>query len=433
MKQSLTVTSLVASLILVACTQFQVQDPSGPLPPDSDPPPPPAPAPPPAPPPPPPAPTGELSAAFGLWHPSSGDTCTKELHDSYSVVGPDGKLYPTWHPPVDPSGCTFGHEHGKDPRGSDLYAEVGDIPFGLANEALLEFPDRMPRAEDHFGHKIEWANGLEFVPSKAGSVGRRCDVLVKLHQGTHSADAFTNNVHELAYHLRCDDGAVMHFTMLAPLGTGGSFMEICTSQVIQVGVPNPPDSPGGVDTRQLPTRHCAVRAVSGQRPQGVQYVKAFGEVWPVSVSVTREDGSRVALVALYANIGNSSRYFDADLPSNLARSVDICYETDEPGDGRTLAECKQVRAFLPDTLHQHDPRSPFNGASRSVRWNQIALYNSGKPEVYYTDPFGRNGRTSPFPGSVRQYFSAMANDGINVYAPVSQGGNYSAPGVHAPN
>jgi len=32
----------------------------------------------------------------------------------------------------------------------------------------------------------------------AGSVLEvRCDVLTKLHQGTHSKDAFTNNLHEL--------------------------------------------------------------------------------------------------------------------------------------------------------------------------------------------------------------------------------------------
>src|SRR6185312_14613428 len=33
------------------------------------------------------------------WSPTTYDTCPKALHDSYSVVGPDGKLYPTWHPP----------------------------------------------------------------------------------------------------------------------------------------------------------------------------------------------------------------------------------------------------------------------------------------------------------------------------------------------
>src|SRR5689334_13614040 len=77
------------------------------------------------------------SKAFGLWAPRPADPCTAAQHDAASVVGPDGKLYPTGHPPVDPAtGCSFGHEHGRDPHGSKLYRLVGDIPLGLANEAL---------------------------------------------------------------------------------------------------------------------------------------------------------------------------------------------------------------------------------------------------------------------------------------------------------
>ena len=67
--------------------------------------------------------------SYGLWTPGPRDDCTAAIHNSYSVVGPDGKLYPTWHPPVDPvTGCSFGHDHGRDPRGSALYAAVGPIP-----------------------------------------------------------------------------------------------------------------------------------------------------------------------------------------------------------------------------------------------------------------------------------------------------------------
>jgi predicted small secreted protein len=62
--------------------------------------------------------TGQ-AVQFGIWTPGTGDTCTREIHDRYSVVAPDGKRYNTWHPPVDPgTGCTFGHEHGRDPRSS---------------------------------------------------------------------------------------------------------------------------------------------------------------------------------------------------------------------------------------------------------------------------------------------------------------------------
>ena len=59
-----------------------------------------------------------FGVAYGIWVPGSGDSCPVEVHNRYSTVGPDRKLYPTWHPPVDPTtGCSFGHEHGRDPRG----------------------------------------------------------------------------------------------------------------------------------------------------------------------------------------------------------------------------------------------------------------------------------------------------------------------------
>jgi hypothetical protein len=108
-------------------------------------------------------PTGELSVAMATWVPGAGDNCTVEIHNQYATVGPDGKLYPTWHPPVDPeTGCNFGHEHGRDPHGSDLYGEVGDIPFAYANEQLDVWDPTGKRHEDHVGHKIEWANDVEF-------------------------------------------------------------------------------------------------------------------------------------------------------------------------------------------------------------------------------------------------------------------------------
>ena len=71
------------------------------------------------------------SRAFGNWHPGAHDTCTQEQHDAYSVIGPDGKAYPTWHPPTGPGGCSFGHEHGRDPSGSDLYADLDGLPLSL--------------------------------------------------------------------------------------------------------------------------------------------------------------------------------------------------------------------------------------------------------------------------------------------------------------
>src|SRR5690606_26563951 len=68
------------------------------------------------------------SQAMGKWSPSKWDTCTKEEHDSYFVLGPDGKKYPTWHPVIhrraDGSTCTFGHDHGRNPADSMVWKQV---------------------------------------------------------------------------------------------------------------------------------------------------------------------------------------------------------------------------------------------------------------------------------------------------------------------
>ncbi len=200
------------------------------------------------------------SVAYGIWSPGPNDSCSPAIHDAYSVVGPDGKRYPTWHPPVDPAtGCSFGHEHGRDPRGSRLYRDVGPIPFGLANEALETWDPQNPRREDHVGHKIEWENDVEFVRGD-GVTGAlfsvKCDVLVKLHQGTHSKDAFTNNLHEVAYHVRCTDGTEIHVTALTAIGDPGGFNRSCDRQRVDVGPATPANSPDGGGIRLIPDRTC---------------------------------------------------------------------------------------------------------------------------------------------------------------------------------
>ncbi len=213
-----------------------------------------------------------FAASYGIWTPGPRDDCTAAVHNSYSVVGPDRKVYPTWHPPVDPvTGCSFGHDHGRDPRGSALYAEVGPIPFGYANEQLDVYDPANPRHEDHFGHKVEWENGvlMHFGSAAAGSLFEiRCDVLAKLHQGTHSKDAFTNNLHELAYHIRCTDGTRLDITLLAAIGDPGQFDRSCDGTPVVVGPATPANSPSGGGRRIIPDRTCIDRFVlvpPGQR------------------------------------------------------------------------------------------------------------------------------------------------------------------------
>ncbi|MBY8852618.1 hypothetical protein K7G98_32070, partial [Saccharothrix sp. MB29] len=168
--------------------------------------------------------------------PRSGE-CSREVHARYWTYGPDGKVYPTWHPPRDASGCAFGHEHGDDPRTSDLFAASKWLPFGYTSEVMMAAnPGGAHRHEDHVGHKvlsvdnsnvIQGDNGTSFFPPQGATIAV-CDILLKFHQGTHSTDAFTNNVHELIYRNRCshnDNGQVSEaaFTALIPNGRPGGF------------------------------------------------------------------------------------------------------------------------------------------------------------------------------------------------------------------
>src|SRR5690606_27953480 len=162
--------------------------------------------------------------------------CSKEIHAHYWTYGPDGKVYPTWHPARDPSGCTFGHEHGDDPRRSDLFDRAGWPAFGYTSEVMLETkPEAGQRHEDHVGHKviaadninvIQGDDGTSFFPPQ-GTVIAQCSVLLKFHQGTHSPDAFTNNVHELIYHSTCrfNSGQTteVRYTGMIPNGRPGGF------------------------------------------------------------------------------------------------------------------------------------------------------------------------------------------------------------------
>jgi hypothetical protein len=376
--------------------------------------------------------------AFGIWAPGKTDTCTPEVHNRYVALGPDGKKYPTWHPPIDPlTGCSFGHEHGRDPHGSNLYREVGDLPFGYANEQLDAANLNMSRHEDHVGHKVEWENDVHIrLGGNAGSALEvTCDVLVKLHQGTHSKDAFTNNLHELIYHIRCSDRTEMHVTLMSAIGRPGEFISPCGGAV-QAGTASPPNAPAGGGQRRIPDANCILSRVlvsgSDRSDFGVLH-----ESWETSNEVRTADGKRLAFFNPYFQVFRPSRYFDPAVAGVVGRPVALCAMV--IGDRRARSnECDGLTSVVngaPTALDYDDPRSGFNGVRRQVDINDNILGNAGGPTVWYSDPFGRNARTEPFPGSIRQVISSVNNDyGVGVNGPVIGGDrNYGAAGVRAPN
>ncbi len=372
-------------------------------------------------------PNGQVSqsVAYDNWTPGANDTCTPAIHNRYSAIGPDGKLYPTWHPAIDPeTDCTFGHEHGRDPQGSDLFAEWGPVLFGYANEQLDTWDPTTRRHEDHVGHKIEWENDLElsFGDGAAGELlSVECDALIKMHQGSHSKDAFTNNLHEVAYHIRCSEGTEMHVTAMTAIGTPGEFVANCDGQHIFVGTPTPPTSPEGGGQRILPTRAC------------IEAGHSLRESWQISQSVRAADGHTLASFNPYFNVSRPSRMFDPAATDNNGRPLELCYASTPPSsiDGT----CEEATNGGSRVLAFDDPASPFDGVRRDFDINGNRINNADGPEVWHTDPFGKNGRRNPFPGSVQQWIAAIDNDrAVDGNAP-SIGGNrnYKAKGVHAPN
>jgi hypothetical protein len=369
------------------------------------------------------------AVAFGIWTPSGTDTCTKQIHDSYATIGPDGYRYPTWHPPVDPAtGCTFGHEHGRDPAESELFYEVGPIPFGYANQHLEAGGFGAPRNEDHVGHKVEWENDM--VMNAGGGtnvVSIECDVLVKLHQGTHSPDAFTNNLHEVVYHVRCTDGTGFSATVLTPIGEAGELVVECDRDVhIHAGTANPPISPDGGGRRGIPASSCVEESVLDPGDGRPRFDNALHESWEISVSLRTASGHPLASFDPYFQVRDPSRYFDIGSGA-LARPIDLCYLPEVRGEDR-------CEALGTDSVGWNDPRSPFKGVRRFVDVNGNRVSNADGPNIWYTDALGRNGRPELFPGAIRQWVAKRDNEGLEIHGPtIGRNRSYDAPGVRAPN
>ncbi len=443
----------------------------------------------------PPAPAPGDSVAYGLWSPSSRDTCTKAQHDAYNAVGPDGKRYPTWHPPTGPGGCTFGHEHGRNPTGSALLADLnglyGGLLFGYANEQLDVWNASRGitngmRHEDHVGHKVEWENDLTIYESTTtGGAARRalavkCDFFMKAHQGTHSKDAFTNNMHELTYAVQCHDGpggaigtkAIV--TKMVVFGKPGEFSEGSVAggfRSIPVGSASPLNSPVGPGLRSLPTMNRVLESILVPPGSYSDFSQGVYEDW-ISANYIRVPGRSKELIYFdpHFAVFTPSRFFwpgsdsetygitrtAADIATSVGRSVDVCWMQRVVGGVIHKArggECDMMtnRGAIRTPFPADDPRSEFNGVHREFYFNNTVIVNppgaSGATTVWLTDPFGNVAPAGTSVGTLQQYISAVDNrkrteDGYislsgRAYAlesiAIGQDRDYGGAGVHAPN
>jgi hypothetical protein len=388
-----------------------------------------------------------VASTTRAWVPTAYDTCSAAIHDRYSVVGPDGKRYPTWHPPTytDPATgrtCTFGHEHGDDPATSDIapwvaehlastsYGEFAGLPFGLAAEALNAYADDHPgtakRSEDHVGYKVDIADDVQLLGADGGALGLTCDYLTVVHQGSHSADALSNNAHELLYATRCDDGTQLISTTLSRFGDPGTYTRSCEPAT---RIPTTDNGyPGGPGERLIPDRECVERNVLV--PAGrTTSAWALYEKWTSGNTLTTAGGDTIASFDASWGVFNPSRYANAN--ATIGRTLPLCWETAADGDTADGVDCSAASSLAVTAFD--DPKSPFDGTRRDVYLAGTTVANAGGHELYWTDPYGGNASPTPFPGAVCQLVSPTAKAQDATIQVFGRNRSHDAEGVHAPN
>ncbi|MBS4752704.1 hypothetical protein KG112_07765 [Nocardioides sp. zg-ZUI104] len=397
---------------------------------------------------------GESAAYARGWTPTQYDTCTRAEHNSYAATGPDGKLYPSWHPPVhtraDGSTCTFGHEHGDDPTSSDIYEwaieqfraenpEAEGIPFGYGSEMLSEYSEiyggGVHRHEDDPGQKVVVSNdqqmGVDFVDRYGDTQPLVCDHLIKAHQGSHSGDATKNNTHELFYALACNDGTKLHTYLMSNYGNANELHASCTrpftaehpeARAVQTIGSVLPDGEGG--SRIIPTADCVEQYLKNGTENGTDTVDdrrgspaasanswwwAGYEQWQSFNSITDAEGKEIARFEPWFGLQNPSRYY----VGNGATDTQVAYFNDlawQSGNQQSWAPWRTQASGSATLIDRKSPKAWFNGAIRDA-WITTTKVDNAEADtaVVYADPWGKNAKSTRSPASIRTYISRTDN------------------------
>jgi hypothetical protein len=323
------------------------------------------------------------------------DECSMEIHGRYWVQGPDGKVYPTWHPVKDPSGCYFGHDHGENPLNSPiLWQRSQGLPFGFTNEQI----PGMPRREDHVGHKVtattfNVARGnvsqegfpgyLRTSITKNPAVedsGTDCQFLSKLHQGTHSHDAFANNLHEYFLNVDCTDGLSINIKLLAEFGRPNEFKSACNDQFqapLETADLIGPRGSGAGGNREI-----MCQSMSSQP----------WELWVAGGDLKALNGGSVTFGSYYV-VRNPIRVHEGtqmnpssfrSVAKDAKASCPLALEKyNSELKGRADGGQENITVIRSD-CRDHN----FNGTDRGISFKQFAMYNDGGQEFFFTNVFG---------------------------------------------
>lgn len=246
------------------------------------------------------------------------------MHDSFVATGPDGRQYPTWHPPS-VGDCHFGHEHGSNPNRFPF--ATSPVVFGYTG---LQAGD----AEPHVGFKVY------VVDDRARNLWWR----LTFHQGSGSPNRAFVQHHSIDVLVHHTDGRKLTDVHLMA-DTGGSRPK-CGPAVQISGT-------AGESSKLVPTDAC---------------LTDFYESWPASARIgglfdlAANFDIDNAVTAVHRNgdgsWSNSQVVYVASLMSPA------CPPADPNSDCNRMGDKRQILA----------PR--------------LTLGNSGAGDVIRTDPFG---------------------------------------------
>jgi len=303
------------------------------------------------------------------------------VHASHVTVGPNWKLFATWHRPSQTVAglitCHFGHEHGDDPRTSTVNASMP--PFDYVNSLA-------GRSEAHAGFKV-------FVVNDNGRGG---SFRIVVHQGSSSHNAFTENRHEMFVDYRNADGRELRVMLLGHFGPSGKFKAGCgDTRVVHVATATNDITEG---ERVIPDEECFAE---GRLPY---------ELWGASNSIRTRDGRILATVKPYFAVLDPNRFYSATSPDGVGRS-DVQAVTGRNPRG-------------PDSL--------YKGTRREILENIFRVSNKGGPTTVWTDVDGVV-QPGPCPTCIKQF---ICSDRIDKGEPTiifRTAENYDDGTVHAPN
>ena len=386
------------------------------------------------------------SLSMGRWSPATDSTrfpneCSKDVHDSYFVVGPDGKKYPTWHPPRDPAtGCWFGHEHGDNPAGSALWSELkrhfawdansngtideseatsarSGIPFGYAAEVGGD-----PAAILHDSYKIAFIDNVarqRVVSGGTQDASLRCNQLLAFAHDTQTSAAIGQALHPLTYAIDC-----------TPTDGSSYASKLILSVMADYGSSQAPAAQGNevAAARRVPEATAQVYPSAFVTfGNSADLPAALTESWDTVVSVRSSAGAELAR----ANPGlinrNPSRYVLGSGSSAVAQpSIGLCYSglnaagalITDPAQSASIVrqvrgsatDCARLSPTGPATalaarVRFDDRDAQFKGCSRSVIWRDQSVRNGSGPTTWYSNASGTDARTSAFAGSLRQFIA----------------------------